>query len=180
MIHSRIRGNFSFHCAASLSLDNPLRVNSNLHVCSSFKINYSRDTRCWEHSSGWRRYRDMRSGDWKVKGINILRWTSFFQKKKKRITSLSQFSFYWQMKCLWVDFYFWDINDTCHFINMYIFNWHLAESLKIEETMLNSPGYVVTCCRKSVMVAPLCYEPCSGAYATQLLLNVLCMTSQPA
>lgn len=39
---------FAFHCVTSLGLDNLLRVDGNLHVCSSFRINYSRHTHFWE------------------------------------------------------------------------------------------------------------------------------------
>lgn len=133
LIWSVVDSEATFHCVASLSLDNPLRANGNLHVCFSFKINYSRDTLCWEHLPGWRKYTAMKSGDWKVKRINTSRWTSFFHKKKKGTTSLFHFSSYWHS--LWIDFYFWDINDTNHFINIYIFNWHLAKGLKLEETV---------------------------------------------
>lgn len=46
---------------------------------------------------------------------------------------------------------------------MYIFiELRLAKSLKLEETMLNAPESVVTCCGKSVMFGPSGYEPCSG------------------
>lgn len=42
------------------------------------------------------------------------------------------------------------------------------------------PGSIVTYCRKSVLVAPSGYEPCSGADVTQFILNVLSMISQLA
>lgn len=170
----------TFHCVASLSLDNPLRANGNLHVCFSFKINYSRDTLCWEHLPGWRKYTAMKSGDWKVKRINTSRWTSFFHTHTKGTTSLFHFSSYWLS--LWIVFYFWGINDTNHFINIYIyiFNWHLAKGLKLKETDCEMLLGQLWHSAGSLMVAPSGYEQCSGAGVTQMLLNVLCMTSQLA
>lgn len=85
LIWYMVESEATFHCVASLSLGNPLRANGNLHVYCSFKINYSRDTYFWEHLSGWKKYTAMKSDDWKVKGINTLRWKSFFIKKIKKI-----------------------------------------------------------------------------------------------